>query len=76
MDKIIVLKDGHISEVGSYAELLKTNGDFAEFLTCYHLGQYANNKQNGEFQYFFFLRQLCVVSTSTSNVDNVIFLKY
>ena len=31
-DIIIVMKDGLISEMGSYAELLKANGGFADFL--------------------------------------------
>ena len=32
MDNIIVMKNGSISEIGSYEELLKNKGDFAEFL--------------------------------------------
>ena len=32
---IIVLKDGRISEQGTYQELLKKKGDFAEFLLEY-----------------------------------------
>ena len=32
MHRIIVMKDGEISEIGSYEELLKRNGSFAEFL--------------------------------------------
>ena len=35
VDSIIVLKDGTISESGSYEELLSYNGDFAEFLQQY-----------------------------------------
>ncbi|XP_071454835.1 multidrug resistance-associated protein 1-like [Hetaerina americana] len=35
-DKIIVLKDGEISEMGTYKELLKRQGAFAEFL-IHHL---------------------------------------
>lgn len=35
VDSIIVLKDGMISETGSYEELLNRNGDFAEFLQQY-----------------------------------------
>ena len=34
-DHIIVLKDGEISEQGSYEELLRKNGDFAKFLLEY-----------------------------------------
>ena len=32
VDRIIVLKNGLISEVGSYADLMRTKGDFAEFI--------------------------------------------
>lgn len=32
VDQIIVLKDGQVSEVGSYKELLTQKGAFAEFL--------------------------------------------
>ena len=32
VDQIVVLKDGEITEVGSYKELLKQKGQFAEFL--------------------------------------------
>lgn len=35
VDKIVVLKNGTISEVGSYAELMHTKGDFAEFVLQY-----------------------------------------
>jgi len=35
LDKIIVMVDGKISEVGTYLELLKQNGAFAEFLRTY-----------------------------------------
>ena len=35
VDSIIVLKDGAISEAGSYEELLSHNGDFADFLHQY-----------------------------------------
>uniref|UniRef100_A0A8C5QW21 Uncharacterized protein n=1 Tax=Leptobrachium leishanense TaxID=445787 RepID=A0A8C5QW21_9ANUR len=44
MDKIIVLSDGRISEVGSYLELLQRNGSFAEFLQMYA----ANSEQDEE----------------------------
>ena len=37
-DNIIVMKDGEISEQGSYEELLRKNGDFAKFLL-----EYMNN---------------------------------
>ena len=32
MDYIIVMKDGHVSESGTYKDLLKMKGDFAEYL--------------------------------------------
>uniref|UniRef100_A0A8C0HFU4 Multidrug resistance-associated protein 1 n=1 Tax=Chelonoidis abingdonii TaxID=106734 RepID=A0A8C0HFU4_CHEAB len=35
MDRIIVMTDGKISEMGSYQELLKQDGAFAEFLRTY-----------------------------------------
>ena len=35
LDKIVVMVDGRISEVGTYQELLKQNGAFAEFLRTY-----------------------------------------
>ncbi|XP_067407154.1 multidrug resistance-associated protein 1 isoform X1 [Emydura macquarii macquarii] len=43
MDTIIVMTDGKISEMGSYQELLKQDGAFAEFLRTY-----ANADQEGE----------------------------
>ena len=42
-DKIIVLKDGVISEAGSYKELLDKVGDFAEFLL-----EHLNEEEEGE----------------------------
>ena len=35
MDKIFVMRDGEISEQGTYKELLKQGGDFATFLINY-----------------------------------------
>ena len=35
VDKIVVLKDQTISELGSYEELLGKNGAFAEFVNQY-----------------------------------------
>ena len=42
-DKIIVMVDGKITEVGSYAELVDQDGAFAEFLR-----NYASNEVNEE----------------------------
>lgn len=35
VDVIVVLKDGYISEIGTYKELLEKKGAFSEFLTTY-----------------------------------------
>lgn len=35
VDQIIVLQNGAISEIGTYHELLKKEGDFANFLQTY-----------------------------------------
>ncbi|XP_064415228.1 multidrug resistance-associated protein 1 isoform X2 [Latimeria chalumnae] len=43
MDLVVVMVDGQISEIGSYQELLKQEGAFAEFLHTY-----ANKEQNAE----------------------------
>ncbi|XP_021267681.1 multidrug resistance-associated protein 1 isoform X4 [Numida meleagris] len=43
MDTILVMTDGEISEMGSYQELLKQDGAFAEFLRTY-----ANAEQSTE----------------------------
>ena len=42
-DKIIVMKNGKISEIGSYSELLSKKGDFAEFLI-----QYLSKSENSD----------------------------
>ena len=34
-DKIIVLKDGQVTEMGHYEDLLENNGAFAEYLRTY-----------------------------------------
>ncbi|KAM4697381.1 multidrug resistance-associated protein 1-like isoform 2-T2 [Rhinophrynus dorsalis] len=46
MDSIIVMVDGKITEVGSYQELLKQDGAFAEFLRTYANAE--QNKDQGE----------------------------
>ena len=38
VDHIVVLKDGRVSEQGSYSELLSNKGDFADFLLEYMVG--------------------------------------
>lgn len=37
VDNIVVMVEGRVSEMGSYQELLKQNGAFAEFLRNYAL---------------------------------------
>ena len=34
-DQIIVMKDGRVSEMGTYNELLSTDGAFADFMRTY-----------------------------------------
>ena len=46
MDYIIVMKDGHISENGTYKELLNKKGDFADYL-MEHLKE-ANDVSDNE----------------------------
>ncbi|XP_031350249.1 multidrug resistance-associated protein 1 isoform X4 [Photinus pyralis] len=43
VDKIIVLKDGEVSEVGTYQELLDKKGAFAEFI-IQHLNEVVNDE--------------------------------
>lgn len=35
MDLIVVMKNGNISEKGTYDEIIRNNGAFAEFLKSY-----------------------------------------
>ena len=45
LDQIIVMKDGQISEVGTYAELLSQQGAFSEFLITYLKLESVNNDE-------------------------------
>ena len=45
-DKIIVMDDGHVTEAGSYTELIDQNGAFAEFLRNY--GTTEGNDEEGD----------------------------
>lgn len=47
VDMILVMKDGRISEQGSYEELLAKKGDFAEYLVQY-LVENANDESDDE----------------------------
>ncbi|XP_075174074.1 LOW QUALITY PROTEIN: multidrug resistance-associated protein 1-like [Anomaloglossus baeobatrachus] len=48
VDMIIVMSNGRISEVGTYAELLDKNGDFADFLQTYALTGEQNEESHIE----------------------------
>ena len=41
VDRIVVLKEGAVSETGSYEELLADGGDFQEFLTTFSSKVYS-----------------------------------
>lgn len=49
-DKIVVLKDGEISEIGSYQELLDKKGDFSDFL-MQHMNDAEEETEEGFFYY-------------------------
>ena len=48
VDKIIVLKDGQISEVGTYQELMDSKGAFAEFLVQYLTAEGSDNVEDSD----------------------------
>lgn len=56
-DKIIVLKDGEISEIGTYKHLLEAKGSFAEFLVQ-HLTE--SNEEEIEGKLYKFSKYLIV----------------
>ena len=48
-DIIVVMVDGHITEVGSYTELIDNDGAFAQFLhTCQNTEANAINEEEEE----------------------------
>lgn len=51
VDTIVVMTDGHISEMGSYDQLLSHDGDFAQFLKTY-LTQNESDDEDPESKYF------------------------
>lgn len=48
VNQIIVIKDGFVSECGSFNELIERRGDFAEFVAEYLLEQTDEDLENGE----------------------------
>ncbi|XP_068610353.1 ATP-binding cassette sub-family C member 3 [Brachionichthys hirsutus] len=50
VDNIMVLVEGSMSEMGSYQELLKQNGAFAEFLRNYALDDIEEDEASEEFE--------------------------
>ncbi|KAF5296656.1 hypothetical protein FQR65_LT10196 [Abscondita terminalis] len=46
VDKIVVIKDGEISENGSYQELMEKKGDFSEFLVQYLYKSVENGNED------------------------------
>uniref|UniRef100_A0A8C1IKY2 ATP-binding cassette, sub-family C (CFTR/MRP), member 3 n=1 Tax=Cyprinus carpio TaxID=7962 RepID=A0A8C1IKY2_CYPCA len=49
VDNILVMVDGRVSEMGSYQDLLKQNGAFAEFLRNYSLEDIIEDDEEEEF---------------------------
>ncbi|XP_049764041.1 multidrug resistance-associated protein 1 isoform X1 [Schistocerca cancellata] len=49
VDLIVVLKDGEVTEIGAYKELLEKKGAFAEFLVQ-HLQEAATDEGDGELE--------------------------
>ena len=50
-DVIVTMKDGSIREVGTYAELIDSNGAFAEFMRTYASTE-DNDEEKGVVNYF------------------------
>jgi len=65
VDQIIVIKDGRISECGTYAELQENSGAFAEFLQTY-----ASENNSGEStQPSDIKRSISTISTETEELE-------
>ncbi|XP_053373937.1 ATP-binding cassette sub-family C member 3-like [Mercenaria mercenaria] len=52
VDRIVVLVDGRISEIGSYAELMSHDGPFAQLLHQYMQDENENEDTDAEFEGF------------------------
>ncbi len=46
MDRIVVIDQGQISEIGSYDELLSHNGPFAQFLKTFLLKEESDESED------------------------------
>ncbi|XP_041672661.1 multidrug resistance-associated protein 1 isoform X2 [Cheilinus undulatus] len=46
VDLILVMVDGQITEMGSYQQLMDTDGAFAEFLRTYSAGEHTDNDES------------------------------
>ena len=54
-DVIVMMSDGVITEVGTYSELMKNKGAFAEFLETYR----STNNCNGDYNHI--LARICTL---------------
>ena len=68
VDDIVVLKDGKVSEQGTYVELIKKKGDFAEFLLEYMTDQKDELTEELKEQ----LQEVVVGETDLSNLSNTV----
>uniref|UniRef100_A0A8B9JVZ3 ATP-binding cassette, sub-family C (CFTR/MRP), member 3 n=1 Tax=Astyanax mexicanus TaxID=7994 RepID=A0A8B9JVZ3_ASTMX len=67
VDNILVLVEGIVSEMGSYQDLLKQNGAFAEFLRNYSLEDIIEEDEVTAFLCIFFCRQISIMSNDLEN---------
>uniref|UniRef100_A0A8C0BYX7 Multidrug resistance-associated protein 1 n=1 Tax=Buteo japonicus TaxID=224669 RepID=A0A8C0BYX7_9AVES len=63
MDSILVMCDGEISEMGSYQELLKQDGAFAEFLRTYANAEQSMENNGKLTNKFFWDKLVCGIPT-------------
>lgn len=63
MDNIVVLKDGKISETGTFKELLKSGGAFAEFLETFMI-QLERNPEGTQWYMVIIFKKTYVVFCS------------
>lgn len=61
MDSILVMCDGEISEMGSYQELLKQDGAFAEFLRTYANAEQSMDNNGKLTNKFFWDKLVCAI---------------